>query len=95
MMSKNWKDNYKVMKENRDFGKCTKWYMHKNLPEVEAENPRQILGKYSHPAGFFVFRRCWNYDPMRDFQPGHETLNAVAGPFASQVAAEEWAAAQS
>lgn len=82
----------RVEKRNRNFGIQAAWYMHENVAEVAAENPRYYCGGKMFPAAYFVLVEEHVYDPMRDFNPSYWVEAKKFGPFANEAKAEEFAA---
>lgn len=79
---------YEIKKAARDFGCKCDWYEKRNLGAVEAANPTRVVGGKAWPAAYFVEEVEKVYDEMF----GWETCRtAVAGPFATEMTAQEWA----
>lgn len=79
---------YETKKDARDFGYKCDWYEKRNLEAVKAVNPTRVVGNRIRPAAYFVEEVEKVYDEMF----GWETYRTVvAGPFATETAAREWA----
>lgn len=62
--------------------------MKEHLGAVEAANPTRVVGKKVWPAAYFVEEVEKVYDEMFGWETYH---TAVAGPFATETTAQEWA----
>lgn len=82
---------YEIKKDARNFGSKADWYNHKNLSAVNAANPLHPVGGKMWPAAYFVVVVETVYDPMRDYSPCYDVREAIAGPFATETTATEWA----
>ena len=79
---------HEIKKDARDFGYKCDWYNKENMEAVEAANPTKVVGGKTWPAAYFVEE----VETVRDEMFGVETYRTVvAGPFATETAAQEWA----
>ena len=80
---------YETKKDTRNFGHKCNWYNKENMGAVEAANPTMVVGNKTWAAAYFVEE----VETVRDEMFGVETYRTVvAGPFATEAAAKEWAA---
>lgn len=79
---------HEIKKDARDFGCKCDWYEKRNLGAVEVVNPTRVVGGKVWPAAYFVEKVESTYDEMFGWETYRKT---VAGPFATETTAQEWA----
>lgn len=78
---------YEVKKNARNFGYKCDWYDEEQLKEVEAVDPRHMVGGKSWPAAYFVEK----VETVKDEMFKLDTYRfVVAGPFSCEAAAQKW-----